>query len=77
MHFPLAQVECPRYKGDIETGSNEMSRLQINATISARILAYMVNGGMTLQQAFDKVLGPAQYECLALELYEALGGAET
>ena len=53
-----------------------MTRLQINATISARILAYMVNGGMTLQQAFDKVLGPAQYECLALELYEALGNQD-
>ena len=49
-----------------------MTRTAINATISARILAYMANGGMTLQQAFDKVLGPGQYECLAIELYEEL-----
>ena len=49
-------------------------RSKINATISARILAYMVNGGMTLQQAFDKVLGPAQYECLAHELHDAFNG---
>lgn len=50
------------------------NRIQINATISARILAYMANGGMSLQQAFDKVLGPAQYECLVTEVYEALRG---
>jgi len=55
---------------------NAQSRAKINATISARILAYMVNGGMTLQQAFDKVLGPSQYECLAMEVYDELGGVD-
>lgn len=54
--------------------ANEIIRSKINATISARILAYMVNGGMTVQQAFDKVLGPAQYECLAIELHEQFTG---
>lgn len=49
-------------------------RTQINATISTRIIAYMANGGMTLQQAFDKVLGPAQYECMVDELYHELRG---
>jgi len=51
----------------------EMTCTTINATISARILAYMVNDGMTLHQAFNMVIGPCQYECLAIELYEALG----
>jgi type II secretory pathway component PulF len=46
-------------------------RSKLNAKISARILAYMVNGGMTLQQAFDKVLGQSQYECMAHELHDA------
>ena len=45
-----------------------------NAKISARILAFMANGGMTLQQAIDTVLGPATYECLVTELYHELRG---
>lgn len=49
-------------------------RSQINTKISARILAYMVNGGMTLPEAFNKVLGPAQYECMVDELYHELRG---
>lgn len=47
----------------------DRSRPEINAVISARILAFVVNGGMTMQQAFNHVLGPAQYECLVEELY--------
>ena len=50
------------------------TRTKINASISAQIIAYMVNGNMTLQQAFDAVLGPCQYECLVIELYEELNG---
>ena len=43
----------------------------INAKISADILNWMNVGGMSLQQAFDKVLGQSAYECLAYELHEA------
>lgn len=46
----------------------------INAVISARILAYIVNGGMSVREAFNQVLGAAQYECLVEELYHGLRG---
>lgn len=49
-------------------------RLAINATISARILAFMHNGGMTVGEAINKVLGPGYYECLVHELYHELRG---
>jgi hypothetical protein len=49
-------------------------RPEINAVISARILAFMVNGGMSVREAFNQVLGPAQYECLVEELYHELRG---
>lgn len=49
-----------------------MSRTEINAKISARILAFMANGGMSLKQAFDTVLGPGHYDCLVEELYHEL-----
>ena len=49
-------------------------RIEINAVLSARILAFMVNGGMTLPQAFNRVLGPCQYECFVHELYHELRG---
>lgn len=49
-------------------------RLAINAKISARILAFMVNGGMTIEQAMNKVLGPGYYDCLVDELYHELRG---
>jgi len=52
----------------------ERSRPEINAVISARILAFMVNGGMSLREAFNHVLGPCQYECLVEELYHELRG---
>lgn len=45
-----------------------MSRAEINAKISGRILTYYANG-LTLQQAIDKVCGVAAYECLVEELY--------
>lgn len=47
-----------------------------NAKISARILAFMANGNMTLQQAIDTVCGPATYECLVTEVYHQLRGKE-
>lgn len=47
-----------------------MPRIELNAKISARIITLMKNG-LTLPEAFNKVLGTAAYECLALELYEA------
>lgn len=40
-----------------------------NAAISARILEE-VEGGKTLQQAFDAVIGSGAYEKIAGELYE-------
>ena len=51
-----------------------MNRLTINAEISARILNWMNVGGLSLKEAFDKVLGVAAYDCLAYELYDALTG---
>lgn len=45
-----------------------MSREEIDAKISGRILTYYANG-LTLQQAIDKVCGVAAYECLVEELY--------
>jgi hypothetical protein len=45
-----------------------------NAKISARILAFMTNGNMTLQEAIDTVCGPATYECLITEVYHQLRG---
>lgn len=45
-----------------------------NAKISARILAFMANGNMTLQEAIDTVCGPATYECLVTEVYHQLRG---
>jgi hypothetical protein len=54
--------------------ATERNRIEINAVISARIVAFMVNGGMSLREAFNQVLGPCQYECLAEELYHQLRG---
>ena len=45
-----------------------------NAKISARILAFMANGNMTLQEAIDIVCGPATFECLVAEVYHQLRG---
>lgn len=42
-----------------------------NAAISAKIIA-LKNSGMTLQQAFDAVLGEGAYMKLAGEVYDAL-----
>lgn len=56
------------------TLSTDTAQTEINAVVSSRILAFMVTGGMTLQQAFDRVLGQSQYECLVDELYHALRG---
>lgn len=47
-------------------------RTQINAKISARILAFVVNGNMSLREAFNTVLGASAYECLVEELYVEL-----
>lgn len=46
----------------------------ITAKIAAEILNWMVVGGMTVQQAYDKVMGQSAYECLAYELHEAFTG---
>jgi len=46
----------------------------INAKISARILVFMANGNMTLQEAIDAVCGPATYECLITEVYHQFRG---
>lgn len=43
----------------------------MNAKISARILFY-VNCGMSLPEAFDKVLGAGSYVKMAGELHAAL-----
>ena len=43
-----------------------------NAKISGRILAFVTNGGMSLEQAFDTVLGPGYYACMIEELYVEL-----
>lgn len=51
-----------------------MSRIELNAKISARIIAW-VEAGLTLPQAFNKVLGHMAYECLVEELYEELNAA--
>ncbi len=48
-----------------------MTRAEINAKISGRILTYYVNG-LTLKQAIDKVCGVAAYDCLVEELYHEL-----
>lgn len=53
-------------------------QLETNAKISARLLAFIVNGGMTIEEAFNAVLGPGYYDCLVEELYTELrakGGA--
>lgn len=44
---------------------------QINATISARILAYVANGS-SIKEAFEYVLGAGYYDCLIEELYQEL-----
>ena len=56
--------------------TNAATQTFTNAKISARILAFMANGGMTLQQAIDTVCGPATYECLVTEIYNKLRGEE-
>ena len=42
-----------------------------NAAINANILAY-IQAGMTLQQAFDAVIGEGAYAKMASELYGEL-----
>lgn len=42
-----------------------------SAAISARILAFVANGA-TVREAFDWVLGPGYYDCLASEVYDEL-----
>lgn len=43
----------------------------INAAISARILAFVANGA-TIKEAFGYVLGPGYYDCLVEDLYNEL-----
>ena len=43
-----------------------------NAKISGRILAFIANGGMTIEKAFDTVLGPGYYAAMIEELYHEL-----
>ena len=49
-----------------------MNTVLQNAKISGRILAFIANGGMTIEQAFDTVLGPGYYACMVEELYTEL-----
>lgn len=49
-----------------------MNTVLQNAKISARILAFIANGGMTVEQAFDTVLGPGYYAAMVEELYHEL-----
>ena len=42
-----------------------------SAAISARILAFVANGA-SVRDAFEWVLGPGYYDCLASEVYDEL-----
>ena len=48
-----------------------MNTTELNAVISARILAYVTNGA-SLKEAFQYVLGPGYFDCLVEELYQEL-----
>jgi len=43
----------------------------INAVISAKIMAFVVNGA-SIKDAFQYVLGPGYYECMVEEIYSEL-----
>ena len=45
--------------------------MNINAEISARLLAYIANGA-TIKEAFGYVLGPGYYDAMVEELYVEL-----
>ena len=48
-----------------------ISQTKQAAAISARILAFVANGA-SLRDAFEWVLGPGHYDCLASEVYDEL-----
>lgn len=45
--------------------------MEVTQKISGRLLTY-INNGLSLEEAFNAVLGPGYYECLVSDLYDEL-----